>query len=270
MTRKAASVFAFSIVCLAALSVSAQTISADRPGATDAASTVPKSALQIEAGFEASRNGSVQSALYPLMVARLGITEAFELRLAPPGSVSLNGSINGTDPSVGFKVSGKMGDVGTIGFLAEATLPAVNPGTGSVLYARGTASFDLGGPSLAVTLGGNYGRFRFEDNQADVEGLAAVAFGVPVVEDVGAYIEVYSGVTDEPEFSPVVDGGVTYLLTPWLQLDAYVGVGLLQQSPDWLTGMGVAFLVPSSALDDDSEDDDDASTPEPTETAGEF
>ncbi|MGM0557680.1 MAG: transporter [Myxococcota bacterium] len=245
--RKFAAVLVLSL--LLPTVVHAQTISTDRPGATDSATTVPQGALQLETGFEARREGSVQAVYHLLTVARIGLNDNFELRLTPPGTLTLNGAVRGTDPEVGLKVSSPLGESTDFGFLATASLPAVNPGTGSVLQARATASTAIGSATLAGTLGGSYGRVTAEGNQADFEGLAAVSFAFGLVGDLGAYVEGYATLPQNGEISPVADAGLTYLAAPWLQIDAYAGAGLYGDAPDWLAGAGLSVLVPPSVLD---------------------
>jgi hypothetical protein len=231
----------------------AQSFSTDRPGATDAATTVPEGALQLETGFEARREGSVQAVYHQLSVARIGVTDSFEIRLTPPGTLTLNGAVRGTDPGVGVKIASALGESTDFGFLASASLPAVNPGTGSVLQARATASTAIGSTALTGTLGGSYGRVTTEDNQADFEGLAAVSFSFGLVGDLGAYVEAYSTFPQDGQISPVLDGGLTYLAAPWLQIDAYAGAGIYGDAPDWLAGAGLAVLVPPSVLGADEQ-----------------
>lgn len=40
----------------------------------------------------------------------------------------------------------------------------------------------------------------------------------------------------------MLDGGLTYLMLPNLQLDAYVGVNLWRSQEDWYVGTGVSVL----------------------------
>lgn len=253
---KRMSVVVFVLSLLAPALLHAQTISTDRPGATDAATTVPAGALQLETGFEARRAGSVQSVHHQLTVARIGLVDSIEARLTPPGTISLNGAVRGTDPEVGVKLGGEVTESIDAGFLFSASIPAVNPGTGSVIHARATASGDIGPATLTGTLGGSYGRVTVEDNQADFEGLAAVSVSFGLVGDLGAYVEAYSTFPQNGEISPVADGGLTYLVAPWLQLDAYAGAGLYGDAPDWLAGAGVSVLVPPSVLETDEQAED--------------
>lgn len=253
----------FVVALLTPATALTQTISADRPGATDSAYSVPKGALQIETGFEARRAGSVQSVYHQLTLARIGLTEQLELRLTPPGTISINGAVAGTDPGLGLKVSGELGEETQLGVLASASIPAVNPGTGSVLQMRATLSTNAGPVSLGTTIGGSYGRVTTEDNQATFEGLATLTAGFGIVGDLGGYVEAYVTVPEDGQVSPVANAGLTYLVAPWLQLDAYGGAGIAGDAPDWLAGAGLAVLVPPSVLESGEQVEDDEA-PEPT------
>jgi hypothetical protein len=41
-----------------------------------------------------------------------------------------------------------------------------------------------------------------------------------------------------------LDGGVTYLVRPNLQLDAYAGAGVSDVAPDWIAGIGLSVRWP--------------------------
>ncbi len=50
--------------------------------------------------------------------------------------------------------------------------------------------------------------------------------------------------SDDGPTETALDGGVTYLLKPNVQLDLYVGAGISDAAPDWLAGAGVSFRLP--------------------------
>jgi hypothetical protein len=41
-----------------------------------------------------------------------------------------------------------------------------------------------------------------------------------------------------------LDGGMTYLVTPRLQLDASASIGLSSLAPDWTFGVGASYRFP--------------------------
>lgn len=68
------------------------------------------------------------------------------------------------------------------------------------------------------------------------------SFAFPLGEDVGGYVE--AGYGTGAARTRVAGGGVTWMATARLQLDASFPRGLDDDSPDWQGGIGMALYFP--------------------------
>ena len=166
--------------------------------------------------------------------------------------VSLDGATLFTDPSIGAKFAGDIGDVSAAGVIVQSSLPVVNAGSGATLTAIATGATELGPVSTGINLGVSFGPITDDGGTQQFEGLATLAFGYGLSEKVGAFLEGYVTIPEEGEVSPVIDGGFTYVLAPWIQLDAYGGAGLTRAAPDWLAGGGVSVRLPLIQAENES------------------
>lgn len=222
----------------------------DRPDATESATAVQPGRFQLEAGYTATRAGSLTLHSLGEALLRLGLVEGAELRLGLNSYRVEAGE--GSDPtgmedaSVGTKVvlhHRASGALPRIAILADATLPTGSEefGSGSVQPGGILAlAWDLSpGVGLGVNAGYRYaedGRGRFDEIRT------SAALGVALSESVGAFAEYFAdhrpGGARPSEVS--ADGGVTVRLTPDLQLDARAGFGLDSTAPDYFFGAGLA------------------------------
>ncbi|HSK75218.1 MAG TPA: transporter, partial [Thermoanaerobaculia bacterium] len=71
---------------------------------------------------------------------------------------------------------------------------------------------------------------------------ASLSNGFSLTDRLGAYLEYYafSEETLDGPSTHYLNGGFTWSLSPDLQLDARVGFGLNDPSPDWFAGVGAA------------------------------
>ena len=70
--------------------------------------------------------------------------------------------------------------------------------------------------------------------------------GFGLTDRLGAFLELFGNrqTTGTTATSVSVDGGVTFLLTDIVQLDVYVGSGLLGPTDDLFVGTGLSFRLP--------------------------
>jgi hypothetical protein len=220
--------------------------STDRPGFSEGSSTVPTNHLQIEGGAEAGL-GSNFSTVSPISIlGRYGIADIAELRLGfTPASLAIpsEGSTQTTalsDVTFGGRVAGSVTDDLNLGILPYASVgqlvddPSVSAG------AIGTASYGL---SENVGLAANVGAAAvpvLDDYKAELSASLVASFSLPA--GFGTYIEAYNIQTlpSDPQF--FANGGVTYLVAPNFQLDAYVDTDV----PDtdiFTFGLGASVLL---------------------------
>jgi hypothetical protein len=85
------------------------------------------------------------------------------------------------------------------------------------------------------------------DKELTSRFLWTVALGISATERVGFFVETFgdTGLSDDGSTETALDGGVTFLIRPHVQLDLFVGSGVSDAAPDWLAGAGVSFRLPN-------------------------
>lgn len=226
----------------------------DRPDFTESASVV--TGLQLETGYTLERVGTADVHTVGELLVRIPATRRVELRVGVPSWTRevrdgpAAATVSGfTDASLGLKVGlrdpGPGGSGPSVALLAGATLPTGEVGSETAdPGARLAAGLDL---SERFSLGANLGVRSLEeggDRHGELSG--SLALGVAVSGPVGAYLEAYGFAPwaedpGGPASSSVLDGGLTWLAGPDLQLDVRLGTGLSGPSPDLIFGTGVIW-----------------------------
>ena len=247
------------LALLAAASASAQ-ISTDRPGLGFSPLVVTQGTLQVEAGVpKAARlNGpevrGVSSSLtvYSFPVAlRYGLTETVELRAGTPSlydvvSVSIDtpaGSDGDSEGDAGLDVV----EVGakiqlatngpTVAVIPSVLVPTTEAGDLAAV-ARVVAGFALTERvGLTAVLGGSVTDAE-PDTRVVAEAVAVI--GTALSDALSIYGEV--GAFPQDGATPVLaGGGLLFLASPDVQLDASFDVGLTDEAADLLFGAGISF-----------------------------
>jgi hypothetical protein len=237
----------------------------DRPDQTESTAIVPAGRTQVELGatyFRDDDDGLRQEVLeVPGTLVRIGLGERFELRLGWEGwleeEASL-GALSATEDGFGdaeigakFRLRQGGGPSPAIALIAATSVPAGEESFSTERFdpsARFSLSHDLAG---GIGLGYNLGvetasRRRDHGHSTLATAIYTLAAGFPAGERWGLFAEVFGEVPMSEEGNPahVVDGGVTYLLRPNLQLDLAAGAALSDDASDWFTGVGVSFRLP--------------------------
>ncbi|MFT4674181.1 MAG: hypothetical protein ACJAYD_000478 [Patiriisocius sp.] len=229
----------------------------DRPDATEAPSTVPKGALQIETGsaYTSFEENNIQQEVftYNTTLLRYGVLENLELRLGwnfDEGSNTLGGQrldnvTSGMSPllaGVKINIIKEKGWMPTIGFIGHLFLPI----TASKDYKPETTSVDFrfafdhtltDRSSIAYNLGAQW--------EADHSGAAYIytfAYGYSVTKTLGFYAELYGDLPENNRANHFWDTGLTYLLLPNLQLDATLGASITK-GQDLLVSAGFSYRI---------------------------
>jgi hypothetical protein len=131
-----------------------------------------------------------------------------------------------------------------IALLADATLPTgSDPFGGDGVQPGGLVAvgWDL---SPRVGLGVNAGyRYARDGTDRFDEFRSSLALGLGLTDDVGLYLEYFADhrPADGRPSEVSLDGGVTLLLSPDLQLDARGEIGLNSATPDFALGAGLSI-----------------------------
>lgn len=220
--------------------------STDRPGFSEGSSTVPKKHLMIEGGAEAGL-GSDISTVNPISVlGRYGIADIAELRLGfTPASLAIpsEGSTQTTplsDVTFSGRVAGSITDDLNLGILPYGSVGQLVDDPSFSAGAIGTASYSL---SDTVGLAANVGAAAVpvvDNYAAELSGSFVASFSLPA--GFGTYVEGYTIATlpADPQF--FANGGVTYLVTPNFQLDAYVDTDV-PDTKTFTVGLGASVLL---------------------------
>jgi hypothetical protein len=242
----------------------------DRPDQTESTAIVPAGRVQIELGANRAADeigddaGEVEIDAWNFAgtLVRVGLADRFELRLGWEGWLDEEVTIGrhraseegAGDAVVGAKVKLREGD-GTspaIALLVHSSVPVGDDAFSTDRFDpsfRLSVSHDLPGD---IGLGYNVGA-RTESSPADGGGhstlssaIYTLSAGFSAGDRWGLFVEAFGEVPLSAEGGPahLLDGGVTYLLRPNLQLDAAAGVGISEAAPDWFAGIGVSVRLP--------------------------
>ncbi len=227
----------------------------DRPDFTESPETVAPGRFQLEAGYTFTRRGDDKQHALGELLLRVGLWHQIELRLGGNSYVWLDspdGDADGfEDLSLGVKIKLVDGSKRleltrpTVGVIVATTLPTGDDVLGEdepqpeFILAM---AWDL---SERFSLGSNLNyAYASEDDDRFHQFSGSLALGYKLTEKWGAYIEYFGFVpaSDDGPNASFFDGGLTYLVTNDLQLDARVGVGVFNaDSPDYFTGVGVSW-----------------------------
>lgn len=234
----------------------------DRPDQSESTAIVGRGVFQLETGITIERDESAlvvqENREWAGSLLRWGLSERFELRFGFTGYTEAvtevaDGKTTASglgDAELGFKLRLRdgQGRSPAIAFLAATTLPVGEEGLSSERYdptVRFAFDHELGD---ALGLGWNVGyRRESAPGPAGVEHqdyvLYSASLGISAGERWGTYFELFGDVAagGSGEDSHSFDTGITYLLTPDLQLDLEAGLGLNGAAPDTFFGFGVSW-----------------------------
>ena len=213
----------------------------DRPDLTE--STEAVSGVQLETGLliEADDRGAGNGSLDvsgPQALVRVGVVPGVEVRLGLPDYVVVGADAEGlggfSDPSVGAKV--ELGTVGPWAFagIAEVSLPLGDDGFSG---AASPLALLVAGRDLGTLALGTQAEALWDRNTDRVEVGGTLVLGAGLTERVGAFAEIAGGSTPDGG-AVVVQVGSTLLLSPDVQLDAFLGAGATDPAPDVFGGIG--------------------------------
>ncbi|MBA2290959.1 MAG: transporter [Gemmatimonadales bacterium] len=227
-------------------------IETDRPDFTEASSVVGYGRIQIEAGWTYTRSredGAPGEHSWPELLARIGLTQAVELRLGL-GAVSTT-PLTGErftaleDLYVGTKIAlgEQRGAVPQLAMMVQATIPTgddrlsndrVLPGV-ALLAGWATSGSWSYATAVQVNRVGSRG----------VEVAPSVAVGLQFTPALKAYGEWFAflpaGTAGSVAAEHYLNGGVALGLGPDLQLDARVGAGIGDASDRVFFGLGASI-----------------------------
>lgn len=224
----------------------------DRPDFTESTGTIARGHVQVEAGITRQEIGEEDALSVGEVLVRFGLGERLEARLGVGSWTRIDlpgGQLEGfEDPDVGLKV--------------RLTSPVDDrpPGFPAVAFILGT-SVPVGSEELTtdewepearlaldwiltdlLSLGANFGvAYPSDGGDRFDQLLASVTMGIAATDRLGVFVEAFGFSEEEPggDATQYVDTGVTFALSDDLQLDARIGFGLNDPSPERFVGAGV-------------------------------
>ncbi len=209
-------------------------ISTDRPGASDAPTTVMKNSFQIEQGFDVNFFGTDtnQYRMFDMPTAlRLGVTKWLELRLQN-NVVSLRRKHTGentfgvTDPLIGFKAQlfNKEGKKTSVAFVSMWGMPVGTEGLTTKKFST-MNKFSIGHQvtdRFSILYNVGYGYYGYG------KGLLSYTFllGFNITPKLSCFIENFGTYDDFRQFDTSFDLGFAYQITDWVQVDLSYGAGI--------------------------------------------
>lgn len=223
----------------------------DRPDFTESAATIAPRHVQLESGTTSSHEGAAVATSFGEVLVRAGLSSKLELRVGGNSFVR--------ERADGVTTSGR--EDGSIGvkyaIVGEADGPSWRPAFSVIAHTTvpsGSTAFRTNHAQPEVKLIGAWSlsdRLGFSSNlnvarphdglRSFTEYAASASFGYAVSERVGAYAEGFGFAPQDGSnlITRYVNGGLTFLFSPDVQLDARVGTGRAVKAGDWFAGVGI-------------------------------
>jgi hypothetical protein len=213
-----------------------ENLSADRPGFSTGTHSVSPGKVYLETGYhynflhEKNLSGSSQ---LPVLNVRIGIADKMELFLMWDGmevshhtsESGISGTTDFSFPGIGSKYRLIQSEtynitlIGTLEGIANKDSFSVNPAIALAWDYSLSEKFELFGIGQAG--------YEPVPEFSSLNTVAAIGIGFAMTDKMNVFTEYYN--IFYPQAGKFLNGsefGVTYLLTPGIQLDAYGGIGL--------------------------------------------
>jgi hypothetical protein len=236
----------------------------DRPDFTESAVSVAPGRVQLEGGYTFSQVEAEKTHTVGELLARFGALDRLEFRLGINSAVFQSAqdsadvpaspprSVQGLDDiTLGLKVEllrpppSKPG-LPRLGLIAGTSIPTGRSDVGANRVQPGAtlaAGWDL---TDWLSLGTNVGYAYLEGDDGRFDELAgSAAFGFGLTRRLGAFAEWFGTfpLPADRDEANTINAGATYLLSPSLQLDTRIGVGLNGPRPNFFVGAGAAWRI---------------------------
>jgi hypothetical protein len=224
------------------------TISTDRPSVAEYSPVVPRGAVQIESGSQATDNAGQWTLDLPEALVRYGLLEGTELRLALPNYFR--------HLPVGDSTASGFGDLGlgvkqqlrpfagfNLSLIPSLTLPTGARGISSGGYDPGLQLPWSRALSSDWTVAGQLAAYwPTEDGRRNYtsEITALVDWQLSVPWD--AFIEYAADIPQRGGSRQLLHAGTAYKLAPHHQIDFHAAVGLTSAAPRSFLGVGYSYL----------------------------
>jgi hypothetical protein len=240
---------------VARVAAGVEPISTDRPGQATSTDIVPPKTLQMELGaqYQPSPDQRLPDVAFPLLVLRWAPLTWLELRFGSSASFYTHrntGAGTATTSELTLATKARFveqrGLLPTLGTLLELDVPVATSGvatSGTDPSLTILMAWDL---AAAWSIDANLGLSGPSQGIHDVERVFQIdpvlSLEWAALDRVALFAEWYAPAKANGEpTQQSTDGGITYLVTDNLQIDAAAGVGLNAAAPDYYVGAGLAW-----------------------------
>ena len=219
-------------------------LTVDRPGIADTPFTVPKGMYQFEFGFDYFRRPTGELYNLPTAQFRAGISSQIEVRLASKNVVDNTDvttflSVAPITAGIKMHVLKQRKGLPETDIMANIVVP-VNPvagqskNTGYEFLLLFQNDFY---PNSAINYNVGYIWDSFRGKSVFT---GSFCYNYLPTRRVGLFIEYFGYVLDEWPGENGIDGGMTYLVVDWLQLDLSTGVSRIKEQNVFFASTGVS------------------------------
>ena len=222
-------------------------LTVDRPGVADSPFTVPKGEYQFEFGFDYFKRATGELYNVPVGLLRTGISQRMELR------VSSKNVIDKTDAATFLGVAPLSVGIKMHIVKERKWIPETDIMTSIVIpiSPSATQSKNLGYEVLLLFQHDFYPNTAINYNIGYVWDAyrgksvftASFCFNYLPTRRLGLFAEYFGYVPDQWPGENGIDGGMTYLLHHWLQLDISTGVSRVQEQNIFFVSSGISFRL---------------------------
>lgn len=224
--------------------VQAAQVIADRPGFSTGTHTVAPNRFNLEVGYQADMNGSTTLQTFPISNLRTGLTDMLEFNILWGGYREVDGShTTEADLSVGLKqrlIDATDYNLSALGVLGLPT--GENERFSEVTAIAGLLGDKAIAPAVNL-FGVILAQTSYIAGSRELNLQFAIGGSFAHSDKVGSYVEVYSEMplTHNVDSQTTLNGGLTYLLDPSVQLDFYIGSSVDGANNEFI-GFGIAKL----------------------------
>lgn len=235
-------------------------IATDRPTQSAATFVISPRVFQIEGGYRFTRVQDAAGVVtdvhrLPDALFRFGIVDWAEARLTVSGADITIVSATVAERSTGFNdislgakftVAGERGARPAFSILVDVSLPVGSEELTSDFVGARILALLSSALSDSWALTANIGPAVLRDHDKTAVDLEyAAAIGATMGSRVAFFAELYGafGLSEQRLHQHSFQTGLTVLVGSDVQLDARVGLGLVDNVPDWLTGFGLSWRL---------------------------
>lgn len=219
----------------------------DRPDMTESAYIIAKKHLQIETGFDFSKESSLSSTYtYNSTLIRYGLFESAELRLGVESANTIFNEVSSKSLPlyVGTKIHilDKDKNYTQIALIVASGIEWLDTGLGNLVFDFTPNAIFTFENNITdnISLGYNLG-LEYSTLSREITGIISAALGIGLGDKNGAFAELAWFPTDLSN-DVRLNTGFTHLFSDNIQMDIYGGLGLTPDSPVFNVGAGLIFL----------------------------